>query len=179
MVIYNITYNRSSTSVATIDEYQDEFYEAAANGHTQRVLRLIAKAGVKLDKPDLNGMTALHHACLSGFRDTMEAILKAGARIDSESPVYGTPLCLAVLKEREDLVDELHNILKTLPTEKPPGSQDIYGMDTSISWGSQDLEWHNGGPAGTTGGISTVQATDEEKVKFKRAVEIVKELATK
>lgn len=71
------------------------------------MLRLLAKAGVKLDKPDVNGMTALHHACLSGFCDTVEAILKPGARIDVESPVYGTPLCLAVLKEREDLVDEL------------------------------------------------------------------------
>lgn len=107
MVIYNITYNRSSQSIATIDEYQDELYEAAANGHTPRVLRLLARQGVKLDKPDLNGMTALHHACLSGFQDTVEAILRAGARIDYESPVYGTPLCLAVLKEREDLVEEL------------------------------------------------------------------------
>lgn len=82
-------------------------------------------------------------------------------------------------KMNKDLVDELHSILKTLPTEKPPGSQDIYGMDTGIAWGSQDLEWNNGGPAGCSKGASEVQATDEEKAKFKRAVEIIKELATK
>lgn len=77
------------------------------NGHTPRVLRLIGKPGVELDKADLNGMTALHHACLSGFEDTVHAILEAGARINVESPVYGTPLCLAVLKEREYLVEYL------------------------------------------------------------------------
>ncbi|KAJ6555550.1 hypothetical protein B0H10DRAFT_2122656 [Mycena sp. CBHHK59/15] len=68
------------------------------------------------------------------------------------------------------LVDELH---------KPPGSEDIYGMNTSIAWGSEDLEWYNGGPAGCGGGSSTVKATEEDKSKFKRAVEIVNQLVEK
>ncbi|TFK45672.1 hypothetical protein OE88DRAFT_1668951 [Heliocybe sulcata] len=76
-------------------------------------------------------------------------------------------------KTAGDLVDELHSILKELPTEQPPGSQDIYGMDTSIAWGSEDLEWFNGGPQGCGGGVSEVQVNDEQKAKFKRAVEIV------
>lgn len=71
------------------------------------MLRLIAKSGVNLDKLDLNGMTALHHACLRGHPDTIEVILQAGASIDIESPVYGTPLCIAVLNEHEDLVNNL------------------------------------------------------------------------
>lgn len=75
------------------------------------------------------------------------------------------------------LVDELHGILRNLPTEQPPGSQDIYGMDVGIQWGSDDLEWANGGPEGCSGGFSTVQATDEQRAKFKRAVEIVNKLA--
>ena len=77
------------------------------------------------------------------------------------------------------LVDELHAILKVIPTEYPPGSEDIYGLDTSIAWGSDDLQWMNGGPQGCGGGTSTVQPTQEEKDKFKRAVEIVKELVQK
>jgi len=81
--------------------------------------------------------------------------------------------------ETSKLVEELHGILKELPTEVPPGSQDIYGLDTSIAWGSDDLEWMNGGPQGCGGGVSEVQATEEQKAKFKRAVEIVKELADK
>ncbi|TDL22797.1 hypothetical protein BD410DRAFT_707944, partial [Rickenella mellea] len=80
------------------------------------------------------------------------------------------------IHSQAELVDELHGILKTLPTESPPGSEDIYGMDTSIAWGSDDLEWMNGGPSGCGGGHSMVQATDEEKKKFKRAVDIVNEL---
>lgn len=69
--------------------------------------------------------------------------------------------------------------MRSIPTEQPPGSEDIYGLDTSIMWGSDDLEWMNGGPQGCGGGSSFVQATEEEKAKFKRAVEIVKELVKK
>ncbi|KAH7337857.1 hypothetical protein B0J17DRAFT_573228 [Rhizoctonia solani] len=74
------------------------------------------------------------------------------------------------------LIDELHSILKEIPTEQPPGSEDIYGMNTSIMWGSDDLEWANGGPQGCGGGTSFVQPTEEQKAKFKRAVEIVNQL---
>ena len=74
------------------------------------------------------------------------------------------------------LIDELHSILKEIPTEFPPGSEDIYGLDTSIAWGSEDLQWYNGGPSGCGGGHSETQASAEDKKKFKRAVEIVNEL---
>ncbi|RDB19199.1 hypothetical protein Hypma_013529 [Hypsizygus marmoreus] len=77
------------------------------------------------------------------------------------------------------LVEELHGILRTIPTEQPPGSEDIYGLDTSIAWGSNDLVWANGGPQGCGGGESTVKPTDEEKAKFRRAVEIVNKLLEK
>ncbi|KAF7343131.1 hypothetical protein MVEN_01743500 [Mycena venus] len=77
------------------------------------------------------------------------------------------------------LVDELYGILKTIPMEDPKGSEDIYGLDTSIMWGSEDLEWMNGGPQGCGSGTSMVQPTDEDKAKFKRAVEIVEELVKK
>ncbi|GJE97589.1 hypothetical protein PsYK624_138100 [Phanerochaete sordida] len=74
------------------------------------------------------------------------------------------------------LVDELYDILKTLPVESPPGSEDIYGMDTSIAFGCDDLMWMNGGPSGCGGGKSAVQATEQDKAKFKKAVEIVETL---
>ncbi|KAK7030895.1 hypothetical protein VNI00_014005 [Paramarasmius palmivorus] len=77
------------------------------------------------------------------------------------------------------LVEELHGILKSIPTENPPGSEDIYGLNTSIAWGSEDLTWINGGPQGCTGGHSQVQPTEEDKKKFQRAVEIVNELVNK
>jgi hypothetical protein len=81
--------------------------------------------------------------------------------------------------DTSDLIDELHGILKSIPTEQPPGSEDIYGMDTSIAWGSDDLEWVNGGPQGCGGGRSAVQPTEEDKAKYKRAVEIVNTLVAR
>ena len=52
-------------------------------------------------------------------------------------------------------------------------------MDTSIMWGSDDLEWRNGGPSGCSHGMSQVQPTEEQKAQFKRAVEIINEIASK
>ena len=78
----------------------------------------------------------------------------------------------------DPLVEELQTILKSLPTEDPPGSEDIYGLNTSIMWGSDELEWRNSGPQGC-GGSSSVQATDEQKAKFQRALEIADALVAK
>ncbi|KAM5539792.1 hypothetical protein V8D89_006605 [Ganoderma adspersum] len=78
-----------------------------------------------------------------------------------------------------ELVSELRTILGSIPTESPPGSEDIYGLDTSIAFGTEGFEWINGGPQGCGHGESSVQATAEDKAKFKRAVAIVKELQAK
>lgn len=72
---------------------------------------------------------------------------------------------------------ELYDILKELPTEDPPASEDIYGLDTSIAWGSDDLMWCNGGPEGCGGGKSKFQPSEDQKAKFKRAVEIIHKIA--
>ncbi|KIO25547.1 hypothetical protein M407DRAFT_75600 [Tulasnella calospora MUT 4182] len=79
-------------------------------------------------------------------------------------------------KNVESRVAELESILKGLPTEQPPGSEDIYGMDIGIMYGSDNLEWANGGPQGCSGGTSHVQPTEEQRKQFKRAVEIIKGL---
>ena len=87
-----------------------------------------------------------------------------------------------VVVKKDDSVDksieELQSILKSIPTEEPKGSEDIYGLDTSIMWGSDDLVWENTGAQGC-GGISTVKATAEHKAKFKRALEIAEALVAK
>ncbi|KAF4454456.1 hypothetical protein F53441_3083 [Fusarium austroafricanum] len=79
--------------------------------------------------------------------------------------------------DHEALVDELYDILRDLPTEDPPGSEDIYKLDTSISWGSDALEWQNGAPQGCDGGESEILPTEEDIQKFKRAIDIVQEIA--
>ena len=52
-------------------------------------------------------MTALHHAALSGFEDTVKALVSAGADVNADSPDYGTPLSLAALKGRQNVVATL------------------------------------------------------------------------
>lgn len=79
----------------------------------------------------------------------------------------------------DEAISELYSILKDLPTESPPGSEDIYGLDTSIAFGCEDLMWQNGGPAGCGGGKSSVQATAEQKAKFKHAVDLVNQIVGK
>ncbi|KAG8940201.1 hypothetical protein FRC04_005488 [Tulasnella sp. 424] len=79
-------------------------------------------------------------------------------------------------KNVDTRVAELESILSKLPTEQPPGSEDIYGMNIGIMYASDNLEWVNGGPQGCGGGRSTVHATEKQKQQFKRAVEIVKGL---
>ena len=47
----------------------------------------------------------------------------------------------------QDLAQQMRDIeaaLKGLPVESPPGSEDIYGLDTSIAFLSNDLQWMNG-----------------------------------
>jgi len=63
--------------------------------------------------------------------------------------------------------------------ESPPGSEDIYGLDISIAWGSDDLMWCNSGPEGFEGSESQVKASEEQKLGFKRAVEIIEQIVDK
>lgn len=59
---------------------------------------------VNLDYHDDDGLTALHHAVLSGFEDTVHTLIDAGADVNAVSEKYGTPLCLAALKARNNVV---------------------------------------------------------------------------
>ncbi|KAF9646441.1 hypothetical protein BDM02DRAFT_3022767 [Thelephora ganbajun] len=99
-------------------------------------------------------------------------------QITSSSSSNLAPISVNKDDSVDALVEELQSILKTLPTEKPQGSEDIYGLDTSIMWGSDEFEWQNGGSQGC-GGSSTVQATNEQKAKFRRALEITDTLVAK
>jgi hypothetical protein len=76
------------------------------------------------------------------------------------------------------LTEELQSILKSIPKGDHESGEDIYGLDTSVVWGSDDFEWYNVSSGGC-GGASNVQVTDEHKKKFKRALEIADELVAK
>ena len=80
--------------------------KAAAECQTVRIKHLL-KLGVSLEYYDTNELTALHHAVLSGFDDTVTLLVNAGADVNAGSEEFGTPLCLAALKGRINIVSLL------------------------------------------------------------------------
>ncbi|KAK5170316.1 uncharacterized protein LTR77_004903 [Saxophila tyrrhenica] len=67
----------------------------------------LIRLGVDLDHSDDKGYTALHHAALSGFEDTVEVLLAAGCDFNAASLDHGTPLHLGAFKGRKNVVDRL------------------------------------------------------------------------
>ncbi|KAI8974051.1 hypothetical protein BDB01DRAFT_807343 [Pilobolus umbonatus] len=104
----------------------------------------------------------------------MNATLKPKSRND-----YHTMSGASSFDEVVPLLMNLKEILSTLPTEEPVGSEDIYGQNISISFFTDDFQWSNGGPEGCSAdGKSSVQATEADKAKFKQLVEMIRNAGT-
>ncbi|CAK3780213.1 serine threonine- phosphatase 6 regulatory ankyrin repeat subunit B-like [Lecanosticta acicola] len=105
---YNYTVKRQSED-AVLQQAQTNgaLLSAAADGETSRVAYLITERLADRDHCDSDGLTALHHACLSGFEDTVKLLLDFKLHANALSPRYGSPLCLAVIKSRRNVIDIL------------------------------------------------------------------------
>ncbi|KXT12433.1 hypothetical protein AC579_701 [Pseudocercospora musae] len=105
--VYNTCHSHYTVSQQEQDgkaaKQNQSLLEAAAEGQTRRLRRLI-ELGADAEHADSEGMTALHHAALSGFEDTVEALLDRDVNINARSGTYGTPLCVASIKRRENIV---------------------------------------------------------------------------
>ncbi|CAO3629218.1 unnamed protein product [Cunninghamella blakesleeana] len=97
--------------------------------------------------------------------------LKAGTKADYNT--LGGDLMGKNKAFLSSFIPEIKDLLKTLPIEEPAGSEDIYGLDTSITFFSDDFNWQNGGPGGCGHGKSSTQATEEQKEKFKALVDLI------
>lgn len=80
------------------------------------------------------------------------------------------------VQAHSEQIDQIYNILKGLPVEEPPGSEDIYGLDTGVTWKGAGLEWSNGGPEGCGSDFSNVQVGKEEKDSFQKVVKLILEI---
>jgi len=67
-----------------------------------------------------------------------------------------------------------------LPTEDPPGSEDVYRQDTSlIVTSAEGKVWGNYAPEGCVHGVSTGEPSDQQIEVFKSLVALVKDIANK
>lgn len=77
--------------------------KAAGRGQLSRLQYLI-RLGVDIDHSDDQGLTALHHAVLSGFEDCVKELVKVGTDLNAVTAFEETPLNLAAQKKREHIV---------------------------------------------------------------------------
>ncbi|ORX79708.1 hypothetical protein K493DRAFT_321011 [Basidiobolus meristosporus CBS 931.73] len=61
--------------------------------------------------------------------------------------------------------------LRHLPTELPPFSSDIYGLDTSIIVEADDFQWGNGAPQGCAWSEPMVTISSEQKNEFQETAQ--------
>ena len=102
---YTIHQQRSDQSSGN-REKSKALLKAAKEGQTRRV-DLLIQLGAERDHADGEGWTALHHASLGGFEDLVDALItKHGLDVNAVCS-HGTPLCLAALKARANIVDML------------------------------------------------------------------------
>lgn len=93
----SININYAADADVSGAERNRRLLEAAAEKQTPRVEALL-KLKADVEFRDEQGLTALHHAVLSGHGDVVRLILRHGADINSRTAKMGPPLCLAALK---------------------------------------------------------------------------------
>lgn len=72
--------------------------------------------------------------------------------------------------EIQTLMIECQNVLRSLPKEEPTGCQDIYKMDVSVIYNSDDFNWQNTPNQGCNIQESLVKPTEEQAKLFKALV---------
>ncbi|MFF1378655.1 ankyrin repeat domain-containing protein [Streptomyces sp. NPDC058308] len=110
---------------------------AAAVGDTFTV-RTVLRSGIDPELPEADGTTALYAASVHGAASTVRALLRAGARPDTESEglTEGTPLCAAAAWGHLATVREL------LAHGADPDLREDHGTGSSPLW------WARNGASG-------------------------------
>jgi|ERR1700722_12012424 len=104
---------------------------------------------------------------LSTSSETQSFLVRSAFRSNDTSDLEQSATGTVDIEKNSFLVDELHVILKSLPTDVD------YDGKFSIEWGSDDLTWKNQRREGMK------KAASEENTKFKRATDIIEDLVRK
>ncbi|HEV2393733.1 MAG TPA: ankyrin repeat domain-containing protein [Verrucomicrobiae bacterium] len=82
------------------------FIESIANGDKVAV-KLFLAAGIDVNQPDKDGVTALMNATMKGDTNLVERLLEKGANVNAQSSQGMTALTVALMSSNEDLVKAL------------------------------------------------------------------------
>lgn len=86
------------------DSHQEQIIDAAADGQGPR-LRTLLSQGAEVDYKDRHGMTALHHAALYGYEDSVEELITRGWNVNHFSDKFGHPLHIARAFGRRTVIE--------------------------------------------------------------------------
>lgn len=86
------------------DSHQELIIAAARDGQSRR-LSILLSQGSEVDYKDRHGMTALHHAALYGYEDSVEELVMRGWNVNHYSDKFGDPLRLARLFGRRTVIE--------------------------------------------------------------------------
>ena len=98
---------RSQASSGEGEEVDVMLHCAASQGLIDVVISILAKGNTPCDLLDHCGRTALHWAAEQGHLLVTQALLYAGAYVESQTPRKNTPLMLAALHGHEEVVSVL------------------------------------------------------------------------
>ncbi|XP_058479130.1 unconventional myosin-XVI isoform X1 [Solea solea] len=94
-------------------------------------VRQLIAAGVSLNHPNDDGVTLLHIACASGYREVASVLLKSGADPEAADKSFWTPLHLAAKYGQTSIVSQLlrHGANPTLLNRNQDKPSDIAASD--------------------------------------------------
>ncbi|MEM7183039.1 MAG: ankyrin repeat domain-containing protein [Spirochaetota bacterium] len=84
-------------------DFDKQLLVSAARGDAVGVRNAI-KNGAKLTAKDPDGNTAMHHAVLSGNKQTVQTVIKAGIKANARNKRGETPLKMAQAKSFTDII---------------------------------------------------------------------------
>ncbi|KAH7409181.1 hypothetical protein BKA64DRAFT_389473 [Cadophora sp. MPI-SDFR-AT-0126] len=118
--------------------------------------------------------SAIHTITRSPSSPTMS--ITSQQRLPGSHDLQPLPTKTIPVQNYVEQIDQIYNVLKELPVDDPPGSEDIYGLDTGVTWSGNGLQWSNGGPEGCGSDFSNVQVGREETERFQEVVKLILEI---
>ena len=130
---HNVRYEMTTEIRRAIIQAHNALMDAAAQGKFKEAAGLIV-SGIDLAWPDIDGMTALHHAAQNGHLYLDDLLVRSGASLQASTPDGYTPLALAVAHGNGAVVEYLipHHYSSEAQADKNRDAPNKAGTETAI-----------------------------------------------